>query len=473
MKTAKKLEKCIIGSLHTFSEEEVSIIQKKLLIWYHKNKRLLPWRTIAEIEKDINKRVYSVWISEIMLQQTQVATVISYFQKWISKWPTVETLSKATLEEVNEVWAGLGYYSRARRLHEGAVKVVEELNGEIPRTRDKLISGLPGVGQYTGSAIASIALKENVGVVDGNVVRVFSRLRGIGKDSTSQVTIDHFWSLANGIVDLTTPGDFNQGLMELGATICTPKNPQCTSCPLSNVCVAYAKCRNVNSLANHFIKSENTDTKQEDQSYLRDIECLPDCDFCFSKEDWNESLGVQNYPRKGQKTKSREEISAVVLIRRTNGEMLLLQRPAKGLLANLYEFVSISISGEDDYESYVTDKLVDDYGLTHKTAQSRKYITEVLHIFSHIRQTYRVYILEVNKDAKVIWPSHYQSHVWLNKDAFLASATSTAMKKVLKATDSSATKNKDKSSKRKLEITPLQMKKQKSIASFFVATKKE
>ena len=179
-----------------------------------------------------------------MLQQTQVATVIEYFNKWIKKWPTISDLSKATLEEVNEMWSGLGYYSRGRRLHEGAQKLTKirgKKSGHMPTTAKGLMKELPGVGRYTAGAVASIAYNEVTGVVDGNVIRVMSRLRMIGAYMSSQAVSELFWELANTVVDPDFPGDFNQSMMELGATICTPKAPQCSLCPVKKICKAYQR----------------------------------------------------------------------------------------------------------------------------------------------------------------------------------------------------------------------------------------
>ncbi|KAK7071579.1 hypothetical protein SK128_017597, partial [Halocaridina rubra] len=185
-KSSKIVSVPVTGNLHNFNVEEVAEFREKLLSWYDAHKRELPWRTIAIKETDTNKRAYAVWVSETMLQQTQVATVINYFKKWMAKWPTVSDLANATSEEVHQMWAGLGYYSRAERLHKGAITVVHNLGGNIPGARDILIEKLPGVGKYSGSAIASIAFGKVVGVVDGNVNRVLARVRAVGADITKQ-----------------------------------------------------------------------------------------------------------------------------------------------------------------------------------------------------------------------------------------------------------------------------------------------
>ncbi|EDV22310.1 uncharacterized protein TRIADDRAFT_4611, partial [Trichoplax adhaerens] len=218
---------------------DVAEIQKCLLAWYDANKRDLPWRRMATVE-DIDRRAYSVWVSEIMLQQTQVATVISYYNKWIKKWPTIKALSEATLEEVNELWSGLGYYSRARRLHEGVIKIMTKFNGHMPRNASELHKEIPGIGRYTASAIASISYGEVTGVVDGNVIRVLSRLRAIGAESNSKVAVEAIWFINSGLTLFFMVCNYNaiQAVMELGSTVCTPRNPNCSSCPINDYCLA-------------------------------------------------------------------------------------------------------------------------------------------------------------------------------------------------------------------------------------------
>ncbi|XP_010766663.1 adenine DNA glycosylase, partial [Notothenia coriiceps] len=179
------------STFHTFPDPaDVERLRSQLLCWYDQEQRELPWRTLAVTESDLNIRTYAVWVSEIMLQQTQVATVINYYNKWMKRWPTVQDLATATLEEVNQMWAGLGYYSRGRRLHEGAQKVVSELKGQMPRTVDSLLKQLPGVGRYTAAAVGSIALGQVTGAVDGNLIRVLCRLRAVGADSTSSAVTE-------------------------------------------------------------------------------------------------------------------------------------------------------------------------------------------------------------------------------------------------------------------------------------------
>ncbi len=218
---------------HTFSPEEREELRESLLTWYARHRRDLPWRG-----DDVP--AYGTWVSEIMLQQTQVATVRDYYVRWMARFPDVTALAEAELEQVLEQWSGLGYYRRARLLHEGAKYVVEKLDGELPGTASAL-RALPGVGPYTAGAIASIAFGEAAPLVDGNVERVFARLRGVGGDPKGRENQKTFWAIAAELVDASDPGSFNQSLMELGATVCTPKSPSCLLCPVRPYCSALAE----------------------------------------------------------------------------------------------------------------------------------------------------------------------------------------------------------------------------------------
>lgn len=453
----------VVGTSHYFRDEEVESFRKKILLWYDLNKRELPWRSIAATEADANRRAYAVWVSEVMLQQTQVTVAAGYFERWMSRWPTVRDLAAATLEEVNQLWAGLGYYSRAQRLHEGAVKIVKEMDGNFPSDRDSLIRDLPGVGRYTGSAIASIAFNNSVGVVDGNVNRALARIRAIGSDLSDKSTIDHMWQLADELVDLKRPSDFNQAMMELGATVCTPKRPNCTSCPVQELCIAKRQTeadQDTTSIANYFSPKESCKSTKE--VIVPDIECLPDCNICLRKGDWDGSLGVQNYPRKAAKIKVREQTNTVIVLKHTDGQMLLLQRPKSGLLANLWEFPSFSYENNEA----LTKQLSKFFSLSKKAANSCNYVGEILHVFSHIRQTYRIYKIELEGEKEAVsWPSSYQSGKWLSEEEFLRSATSTGMKKVLKAVN--GWEHKVKNGKQKCSTDRKNNKRQKTEISHY------
>jgi A/G-specific adenine glycosylase len=222
-----------------------------------------------------------------MLQQTQVATVIPYFDRFIERYPTVRALADAPRDDVLALWSGLGYYSRARNLHEAARQIVERFDGRVPDSVDDLMS-LPGIGRYTAGAIASVAYDRRAPILDGNVMRVLARLFAIQDDTTDPKTRACLWELAEAVLPRERCGDFNQALMELGATICTPGSPQCLLCPLLRVCKAQA-------------------------------EGLTDC-----------------IPPPRQRT-AVKEIQMVVAAVAFNGELLFVQRPQKGLWGGLWE----------------------------------------------------------------------------------------------------------------------------------------
>ena len=210
--------------------EHLTGLRVRLLEWYDRNKRDLPWRRTRD--------AYAIWLSEVMLQQTQVATVIPYWQRFLTRFPTVEALAAAPLDDVLAAWKGLGYYSRARNLHRAAQEIVSRFGGRLPSTADELLT-LPGFGRYTAGAVASIAFGEQAPLVDGNVARVLSRLfevEGLPGDRAREAQL---WTLATGLVRGERPGDFNQALMEHGATVCRPESPLCLLCPVRGACGAF------------------------------------------------------------------------------------------------------------------------------------------------------------------------------------------------------------------------------------------
>lgn len=200
-----------------------------LLNWWDAGHVDLPWRQ--------SRDPYAIWVSEIMLQQTQITTVIPYYQRWLARFPTVETLAAASLDEVLKLWQGLGYYSRARNMHTAAQTIVEEWHGRFPTTAAHLQT-LKGIGRYTAGAIASIAFDEPVPALDGNVIRIFSRLTDLPDDVTTSAARKQLWQLAADLVPAQRPGDYNQALMELGQTVCLPQTPHCLLCPLTSLCLA-------------------------------------------------------------------------------------------------------------------------------------------------------------------------------------------------------------------------------------------
>lgn len=228
---------------------------KTITLWYSNNKRDLPWRH--------TKNPYYIWLSEIILQQTQVVQGLPYYTKFVLEFPTVFHLANATEGEVLKLWQGLGYYSRARNLHATAKYVANELQGKFPDNYNNLIK-LKGIGDYTASAIASICYNEATAVVDGNVYRVLSRYFGIDTPINSTQGVKTFKQLAQELLDTKNPATFNQAIMEFGATQCKPQNPDCNACPLNTSCVALSK-KTISSLP---VKIKTTKVKKKYFNFL-------------------------------------------------------------------------------------------------------------------------------------------------------------------------------------------------------------
>lgn len=270
----------VLDSKHEF--------RQALLNWYQAEKRDLPWRRTSN--------PYYIWVSEVMLQQTRVDTVIPYYERFIEKYPTMEHLAEADEEELLKMWEGLGYYSRARNLQTGVKEVVETYGGMVPTNR-KEISTLKGVGPYTAGAVLSIAFGVPEHAVDGNVMRVLSRILLIEEDITIPRTKRIFENVVMDLIDPKDPSSFNQGLMELGATICTPK-PKCLLCPVRDYCKAFHEGR-------------------------------------------QEELPVRTKKKKGKVFQV-----ALFALQNERGEWLLRQRPESGLLARLWEFPMVELTTE-------------------------------------------------------------------------------------------------------------------------------
>lgn len=271
------------------------IFNKALKSWYSVNKRNLPWRETTD--------PYYIWLSEIILQQTQVKQGLSYYNAFVSKYPTVFNLASAEENEVLKLWQGLGYYSRARNLHATAKYIANELNGVFPNNYEGLLK-LKGIGDYTASAIASICFNQATAVVDGNVYRVLSRFFGIDTPINSSKGVKEFKALAQELIDEKNPGDFNQAIMEFGAVQCKPKNPDCTICPLSKGCVAYHN----NKIDTLPVKIKSAKAKKKYFNFL-----------VFVSKD--------------QKT-------------------ILEKREGKGIWQNLYQFPLVETAKELDYNAF-------------------------------------------------------------------------------------------------------------------------
>lgn len=265
-------------------------LSSKLMNWYRLNKRTLPWRDPLRADP------YAVWVSEIMLQQTRVEAVIPYFQRWMKLFPTVSSLAKASEQRVLNAWEGLGYYSRARNLHKAAKIVVKEHGGELPRDLDAL-RRLPGIGRYTLGAISSIAFGMNVAALDGNIKRVYSRIFDITEPVDTPKGEALLWEIAEKQLPKKDAGDYNQALMDLGATICVPKNPRCLICPVMQLCQA----------------------RQNGTQHLRPV-------------------------KSPKKSVPHHVHAAGVLI--TDGKVLLAKRPSEGLLGGMWEFPNGRVNGD-------------------------------------------------------------------------------------------------------------------------------
>ncbi|KAG0261270.1 hypothetical protein BG011_001158 [Mortierella polycephala] len=397
-------------SYHHFSRQKDRMqVQDSLVAWYDVHHRKLPWRRDfhnleAETNETPGQRAYEVWVSEIMCQQTQVGTVIPYYNIWMTKWPTIADLANADLEDVNKVWTGLGYYSRASRLHTGAQKVLKEFGGILPSDPAVLEKEVPGIGRYTAGAIVSHAYNVPAELVDGNVIRVLSRLRAIGGDVKSPKVIDLHWQIAKELVHQERPGCFNQALMELGAVICTPQNPKCGECPVQTNCRAYAEALDIKRSRQEAIGASQKRTLDDD-----DENDAPgaECTLCLPEvgvEGKNQGL-VTQYPRKAVKKAPRDEerVRADGDLGTSISEFLLVKRPDKGLLAGMWEFPTV-----EQGQLQADHKQTTPSTYKQRSISSRTYMTETLgldwindckdiqsldlgsaqHLFSHIRKVY-------------------------------------------------------------------------------------
>jgi A/G-specific adenine glycosylase len=305
-------------------------IRRKLLNWYSRHARDLPWRR--------TRHPYRVWLSEVMLQQTRIETVLPYYRRFLKAFPTVRALAAAPEDRVLKLWEGLGYYSRARNLHGAARAIVRERRGRFPQTAEQWRT-LPGIGRYTAAAIASITRGERAAVLDGNVKRVLARLYRIDRSIDEAATVNRLWDLAEILVPPTRPGDFNQAMMELGARICTPKSPRCPQCPLRMVCAAYAIGR---------------------------ASALP--------------------VRRSRKPVPHYDIVAAAVAK--NGRYLLGKRPAGGLLGGLWEFPGGKIEPGETPEQALLRELREETGIRIRVDE---HIVSIDHAYSHFAITLHLY----------------------------------------------------------------------------------
>jgi len=307
-------------------------IQTRLLRWFNKNGRNLLWRKTTD--------PYAIWVSEIMLQQTQVSTVIPYYQKFLKSFPTVGRLAKADLSEVLKAWEGLGYYSRARNLHRASQIVSDRFRGIIPNDLKDLVS-LPGIGRSTAGAILSFAFHKDAPILDGNAKRVISRLFAVSHNPARGKTEDLLWKLSEALVPEGLSNPFNQALMDLGSILCTVKEPDCANCPLRNACKARASGK------------------------------------------------PENYPSKRIR-KTIPHVESVSAVIERNGKVLLRQRPPSGLLGGLWEFPNWKIKEKQRLRlgMRLRNHIKKDTGIT---SDVKELIGTFRQTFSHFKLTLHVY----------------------------------------------------------------------------------
>jgi A/G-specific adenine glycosylase len=306
-------------------------VSTRLHKWAQNHLRDLPWRTEP-------RNPYHVWISEVMLQQTQVVTVAPYFARFVAAFPNVHALAAAPLDAVLKLWEGLGYYGRARNLHRAAQLVVTEHAGELPRTAQELMQ-LPGIGRYTAGAIASIAFGEKAPVLDGNVKRVLCRLFAIKTDPRTPATEKHLWQLAESLLPANRAGAFNEALMELGATVCTPRAPDCPHCPLAKQCQAFTQ-----------------------------------------------NIAEQLPVKAPRKTLPHYDVTAAVI--RKRGKLLIAQRPAEGMLGGLWEFPGGKCHAGETLAECLRREIQEELDIEINVGEK---IVIVKHAYTHFRITLHAY----------------------------------------------------------------------------------
>jgi len=298
-----------------------------LLKWYQEDARELPWRSCHS--------AYCIWVSEVMLQQTQVDTVIPYFNRWMTQFPDIQTLSEADEQSVLALWEGLGYYSRARNLLKAAKMIRDEMSGELPQTMKEL-QQLPGIGRYTAAAIASIAYNLDIAAVDGNIRRVISRVFDVTEPARSTQGERKIWSLAQANLLSGQASDYNQALMDLGATICIPNNPQCDQCPITEFCVGFQR-------------------------------------------------GVQSERPVKKPRKVIPHLTVTAGVIRQNGHVLLARRPSKGLLGGLWEFPGGTLEDFDEnLESCLKREILEELGISIHIGEA---FGKYKHAYTHFKIT--------------------------------------------------------------------------------------
>ncbi|MDH5596633.1 MAG: A/G-specific adenine glycosylase [Candidatus Peregrinibacteria bacterium] len=305
-------------------KDSIGLLQEVLLKWFEKNQRPLPWRDKYE--------PYQVWISEIMLQQTQVKTVLPYFERWMATLPTIKSVAEAKEDQILKLWEGLGYYSRARNIQKAARQIVEEYDGVFPSDYDAILA-LPGVGKYTAGAIASIAFNQDRPLVDGNVIRVLSRLFLYTKNTRFPEAEKKMWKWAEEILPKGEARLFNQAMMEFGALQCTPASPDCSACPLASVCEA---------------RKENM------------IHLIPD---------------------RGP-ARRVENIKVAIAVIKKEGKVFIQKRPEKGLMGGLWEFPGGKVEKGEGFKAALQRELAEEVGMK---VRNIKKIRNIKHAYTSFK----------------------------------------------------------------------------------------
>ncbi len=300
-------------------------ISPSLIRWFLKNQRPLPWRE--------NRTLYRVWVSEVMLQQTRVDTVIPYFHRFLNRFPGVSALAKSDLQDVLKLWEGLGYYARARNLHRAAQKVTNEFAGNIP-TEPEYFRSLPGVGPYISAAVMSIACGHPIPVVDGNVLRAACRIFALKDDISRPAIKNKVATLLARQIPKTQPGNFNEALMELGAMVCTPKSPDCAHCPLTQLCIAKQKGI------------------------------------------------VSELPVKTPKPPVPEFQVVVAIVRDKTGRILIQRRPENGFLGGLWEFPGGKVKKEETRTAALKRECREELGVAVRIDSE---IATIRHAYTHFK----------------------------------------------------------------------------------------
>ncbi len=309
---------------------DLELLRKQLMKWYRANHRDLPWRR--------SNTPYHIWVSEVMLQQTQVKTVLNYYRRFLAKFPNIKRLAAADLQAVLKVWEGMGYYARARNLHRAAKVVVQNHRGRIPAKWDAF-HNLPGVGDYIAAAVLSIAFNQPHAVVDGNVKRVLARLHKIHAPVNQTSSYSQFKKAAAKLLDSRQPGIFNQAMMELGALICKPRNPLCAACPLNHLCRAYR-------------------TRQ-----------------------------VTDFPKR-QKLKPTPQYHIAVGVVFKNDRVLITRRKTEGLLGGLWEFPGGKIKDGESAPAACIREIKEEVNLS---VHIDRHLTKVKHAYTHFKIAMEVF----------------------------------------------------------------------------------